>query len=84
MIMKKELVNRNPRPNTNCKGINASRTQNLLLDASQVVGIVRAGLAVELKQTLGAKFIMEREEALCELAKSKLDGINELVGKYTV
>jgi selenocysteine lyase/cysteine desulfurase len=83
--MKKELINKNRRRhNKNEDQENAAavrrREQHRLLDASQVVGIVRAGLAVALKQSLGAKFIMEREAELRRIATNKLESFKDIMG----
>ena len=72
--MKKELEKKNLRDRNR-----AAKKQTF--DASQVVGIVRAGLALALKKSLGPKFIMEKEAELVELARSRLQGLKELVGK---
>ena len=72
--MKKELEKKNRR-----EGSKASKKQTF--DASQVVGIVRAGLALELKRSLGPKFIMEKEAELVELTRIRLEGLKEIIGE---
>ena len=72
--MKKELEKKNRRERSR-----SSKKQTF--DASQVVGIVRAGLALELKRSLGPKFIMERETELVELTRARLEGLKEIIGE---
>ena len=72
--MKKELEKRNRR-----EGSRSTKKQTF--DASQVVGIVRAGLALELKRSLGPKFIMEKEAELVELTRARLEGLKEIIGE---
>ena len=72
--MKKELVKKNSR-----EGSRSIKKQTF--DASQVVGIVRAGLALELKRSLGPKFIMEKEAELVELTRARLEGLKEVIGE---
>ena len=72
--MKKELEKKNRR-----EGSRSTKKQTF--DASQVVGIVRAGLALELKRSLGPKFIMERETELVELTRARLEGLKEIIGE---
>uniref|UniRef100_A0A336LW48 CSON006245 protein n=1 Tax=Culicoides sonorensis TaxID=179676 RepID=A0A336LW48_CULSO len=54
-------------------------TSSILCDSSSVVEVVRTGLSVQLKESLGTQTIMNRQEKICKLMLSHVRTIPEIV-----
>ena len=46
---------------------------------SEILSVIRAGMAVQLKEAVGAKFIMRRERKIADLARGKLAQLQDFV-----